>query len=115
MSGRWNSWTFEVGSQQHFPNGSTYFNFSRGGFQGSRGSNTGDVVFIENVEEELDAPGVALVLSSLDRPLSPDQHNLPTCFVSAQVSFGTTKLLKFSTSGIMPASGRRRHRTNHSS
>lgn len=33
------------------------FHFSKGGFQGARGNNNGDNFYIENVFEELDAPG----------------------------------------------------------
>ena len=58
--GRWSSWTFEVGAQTAHFNGTanvTSFDFARGGFQGSRGEKQGDCMYIENVFEELDAPG----------------------------------------------------------
>ena len=47
----WASWMFEVDDYQ---NGT--FTFSKGGFQGARGSNNGAEFYIENVMEELDSP-----------------------------------------------------------
>jgi hypothetical protein len=43
--------TYDAGS------GTSNFTFSRGGFQGSRGEDSGEDSFIENVFEELDWPG----------------------------------------------------------
>ena len=45
------STTYDAGT------GITNFTFSRGAFQGSRGADTGEDSYIENVFEELDAPG----------------------------------------------------------
>ena len=42
--------TFDAASK------TTNFSFSIGGFQGSRGENSGEDTYIENVFEELDAP-----------------------------------------------------------
>jgi len=59
-AGRWFSWVFGVDSMSYDePSGMTTFNFSltRGGNQGSRGGDAGQEFFIENVKEELDAPG----------------------------------------------------------
>ena len=49
----WASWMFEVGE---YDASSSTFKFSKGGFQGARGQNSGAEFFIENVMEELDAP-----------------------------------------------------------
>lgn len=54
--GHWASWMFVVG-ETTFANGSTNFTFAAGGFQGSRGEDKGADTYIENVFEELDAPG----------------------------------------------------------
>ena len=51
--GHWASWMFEVGG---YDSQSGTFNFSKGGFQGARGNDTGDAFYIENVMEELDSP-----------------------------------------------------------
>ena len=51
--GHWASWMFEVGK---YDAGSGSFTFSRGGYQGARGSGKGDEFYIENVMEELDSP-----------------------------------------------------------
>lgn len=52
--GHWASWMFEVGD---YDASSGTFKFSKGGFQGARGNDNGDEFFVENVMEELDAPG----------------------------------------------------------
>lgn len=51
--GHWASWMFEVGD---YDASSGKFTFSRGGFQGARGSDSGAEFYIENVFEELDSP-----------------------------------------------------------
>ncbi len=59
-AGRWFSWVFGVDSVAYDgASGQSTFNFSltRGGNQGSRGGDAGQEFFIENVKEELDAPG----------------------------------------------------------
>jgi hypothetical protein len=59
-AGRWFSWAFLVDGQSYNPSTrETTFNFSVavGGNQGSRGGNAGQEFMIENVLEELDAPG----------------------------------------------------------
>ena len=56
--GHWASWTFEATSQERGFNGTNATNYRlRGGFQGSRGDTQGEATYIENVYEELDAPG----------------------------------------------------------
>ena len=56
--GHWASWTFEATAQQRGFNGTNATNYLlRGGFQGSRGDTQGEATYIENVFEELDAPG----------------------------------------------------------
>ena len=56
--GHWASWTFEAMSQERGFNGTNATNYRlRGGFQGSRGDTQGEATYIENVYEELDAPG----------------------------------------------------------
>ena len=55
--GHWASWMFEVASVDYNVNGTANFSFSKGGFQGSRGNDEGEDSYIENVFEELDAPG----------------------------------------------------------
>lgn len=58
--GRWFSWAFVVnGSSFNTSSGMSTFNFSlaEGGNQGSRGGDAGQEFLIENVLEELDAPG----------------------------------------------------------
>lgn len=52
--GHWASWMFEVDSFANNPNGSTTFGWTKGGFQGARGSDKGAEFFVENVFEELD-------------------------------------------------------------
>ncbi len=60
---RWFSWIFGVGSAAAADeNDSTKFSFSEGGHQGSRGGKGGQEFFIENVMEELDAPGMCRLL-----------------------------------------------------
>lgn len=55
--GHWASWMYEVGSATFdAASGTTNFTFSAGGFQGSRGEDSGEDTYIENVFEELDAP-----------------------------------------------------------
>ena len=49
----WASWMFEVGKYDEKTN---TFEFSKGRFQGARGNKNGDVLYIENVMEELDYP-----------------------------------------------------------
>ena len=49
----WASWMFEVGK---YDEKTSTFEFSKGGFQGARGNKNGDVLYIENVMEELDYP-----------------------------------------------------------
>jgi hypothetical protein len=59
-AGRWFSWAFEVeDSAYDAETNTTFFEFSlsRGGNQGSRGGNAGQEFMIENVLDELDAPG----------------------------------------------------------
>ena len=59
-AGRWFSWVFQSESAiLDKSSGQTVFNFSVtvGGNQGSRGGDSGQEFFIENVAEELDAPG----------------------------------------------------------
>ncbi|EGD73635.1 hypothetical protein PTSG_05343 [Salpingoeca rosetta] len=51
--GHWASWMFEVDG---FHPQNESFTWTRGGFQGARGSDSGAEWFIENVFEELDAP-----------------------------------------------------------
>jgi hypothetical protein len=56
--GHWASWMAEIGAWDYdAATGATNFTIARGLFQGSRGADTGDEVYIENVWEELDAPG----------------------------------------------------------
>ena len=61
--GHWSSWMYEVagvavsGGCGLGEACATNFSFSRGGFQGARGDWNGEDSFIENVFEELDAPG----------------------------------------------------------
>ena len=50
--GHWASWMFEVGS---YDADNFTFVFSKGGFQGARGSDIGEEFYIENVMEELDS------------------------------------------------------------
>ena len=47
----WASWFFEIGG---YDSDGMVMNFSRGGFQGARGANTGAEFYIENIFEELD-------------------------------------------------------------
>ena len=55
--GHWASWMYTVGSATWDPaSKTTNFSFSAGGFQGSRGEDSGEDTYIENVFEELDAP-----------------------------------------------------------
>ena len=54
---RWFSWIFGVGDASADKLGATQYNFNEGGHQGSRGGKRGQEFFIENVFEELDAPG----------------------------------------------------------
>ena len=59
-AGRWFSWVFAVdGATFNEATGQTNFSFSllKGGNQGSRGGDAGQEMLIENVMEELDAPG----------------------------------------------------------
>jgi hypothetical protein len=59
-AGRWFSWVFQSESATFDQSsGQTVFDFSVtvGGNQGSRGGDSGQEFFIENVKEELDAPG----------------------------------------------------------
>jgi len=49
----WASWMFEIGS---FNASTSTYTFSKGGFQGARGNNDGEDMYIENVFEELDSP-----------------------------------------------------------
>ncbi len=51
---RWANWMFEVGA---YDAATHNFTFGRGGNQGARGQNYGGDWFVENVLEELDAPG----------------------------------------------------------
>ncbi len=60
---RWFSWIFGVGdSAVADERDSTKFGFNVGGHQGSRGGKRGQEFFIENVFEELDAPGEGWLL-----------------------------------------------------
>ena len=52
--GHWSSWMFEVGE---YDGSKRTMKFSKGGFQGARGNNNGDEIYVENVMEELDFPG----------------------------------------------------------
>ena len=52
--GYWGDWAFSVGSVNAAAGSIT---FSRGGWQEARGSGGGGVLYIENLLEELDAPG----------------------------------------------------------
>ena len=55
--GHWASWMYTVGSATFdAASKTTNFSFSAGGFQGSRGEDSGEDTYIENVFEELDAP-----------------------------------------------------------
>ncbi len=55
---RWASRMYEIGAYAYDESsGIGTFNFSRGGFQDARGGDTGGAIYIENVYEELDAPG----------------------------------------------------------
>ena len=55
--GHWASWMYQVGGATFdSASGTTNFSFSSGGFQGSRGADSGEDSFVENVFEELDAP-----------------------------------------------------------
>ncbi len=59
-AGRWFSWVFAVDSASfNAASGTTNFSFSlaKGGNQGSRGGDAGQEFMIENVLDELDAPG----------------------------------------------------------
>ena len=57
---RWFSWIFGVGgSSAAGDDDATRYNFNEGGHQGSRGGKRGQEFFIENVFEELDAPGAS--------------------------------------------------------
>eukprot|EP00929_Paragymnodinium_shiwhaense_P049370 TRINITY_DN24907_c0_g1_i1.p1 TRINITY_DN24907_c0_g1~~TRINITY_DN24907_c0_g1_i1.p1 ORF type:complete len:805 (-),score=179.69 TRINITY_DN24907_c0_g1_i1:258-2672(-) len=51
---RWANWMFDIANYEA---SSGHFKFGKGGNQGARGENTGGDFFIENVMEELDAPG----------------------------------------------------------
>jgi hypothetical protein len=53
--GHWASWMYRV-DDFTFANGTTNFTSLYGGFQGSRGEDSGEDTYIENVFEELDAP-----------------------------------------------------------
>ena len=56
--GHWASWMYEVGSSTYnTTSGVANFTFSKGGFQGSRGEDSGEDTYIENVWEELDSAG----------------------------------------------------------
>jgi len=46
---------FEIGSGAPNGNGVYQYTFSKGGFQGARGANSGGVFYVENIFEELDA------------------------------------------------------------
>jgi hypothetical protein len=78
---RWFSWVFGVGSAVEHSDGPSVYNppltllllfrikscpcsypFDSGGHQGSRGGRRGQEFFIENVIEELDAPGGSLAV-----------------------------------------------------
>jgi hypothetical protein len=68
---RWFSWIFGVGNSTSAIGGddaSVYY-FNAGGHQGSRGGKRGQEFFIENVIEELDAPGVLSMICSWMRAL----------------------------------------------
>jgi hypothetical protein len=57
-AGRWFSWVFAVEGATVAGNTTTLaFSLSKGGNQGSRGGDSGQEFFIENVMDELDAPG----------------------------------------------------------
>ena len=59
---RWFSWIFGVGGAATADaRGTTRYSFDAGGHQGSRGGKRGQEFFIENVVEELDAPGACLL------------------------------------------------------
>ena len=51
---RWESYMFQVNGTGALPSSLT---FGAGGFQGARGCAAGEAFFVENVAEELDAPG----------------------------------------------------------
>jgi hypothetical protein len=53
-SGYWGGWSFQVA---HVEPGSSSIAFGPGGWQEARGSSTGGGWNVENVMEELDAPG----------------------------------------------------------
>jgi len=56
--GHWASWMAEIGDNTFdATTGTSNFSIARGLFQGSRGEDKGDEIYIENVFEELDAPG----------------------------------------------------------
>lgn len=56
--GRWENWMFDVANYSvHAEDGSHAFHFGRGGFQGARGAPSGGELHVENLLEELDAPG----------------------------------------------------------
>lgn len=58
---RWFSWIFGVGEATAADNGGAMqYKFNEGGHQGSRGGKRGQEFFIENVFEELDAPGASV-------------------------------------------------------
>jgi hypothetical protein len=56
--GHWASWMMEIGDSVFNADTSvTNFSFAAGPFQGSRGEDGGQEVYMENIFEELDAPG----------------------------------------------------------
>jgi len=56
-AGRWFSWVFGVSNATYdASSGTTTMDFGSGGNQGSRGGDSGQEFFIENVVDELDAP-----------------------------------------------------------
>lgn len=56
--GHWASWMAEIGGATYdAATNATNFTIASGLFQGSRGADTGDEVYLENIWEELDAPG----------------------------------------------------------
>ena len=50
---RWASWDFEL-KDYMYSDGVLSFKWVKGGFQGARGADNGDSVYIDNVFEELD-------------------------------------------------------------
>jgi hypothetical protein len=54
---RWESYMYQVNGSDSGSPGLVTLSFGGGGFQGARGSAVGEAFYVENVAEELDAPG----------------------------------------------------------